>query len=342
MHRSLKIVLLSLSVIFAIGLAAHAQSSRLQFEGYLESTAACAAVMGSNLRNRVKAMLKNRSIANLGLTKKRLATASAALMLPILVGVLNATQGRGQSENTTRLQFDVSSVKRNISGSQGTYFQANGGRFNAENWSVRILLRWSYRVQDFEIAEGPYGIDADHYDIEAKAGINANLQEMRSMVQGLLQDRFKLVLHHATKELPVYVLTVAKGGPKLKAGDCITLDPNTLPAPGQRQSAYCGFSSSGNNNIQGTSIPMTILADYLGLVLKRKVIDKTGSVGKFDVSLRWTPDGVSTGNPAVPATDNGGPSIFTALQEQVGLRLDSTKGPVEVLVIDHLEKPSEN
>jgi len=238
--------------------------------------------------------------------------------------------------------FEVASVKQNTSGSQGTNFRANGGRFNAENWSVRILLRWSYRVQDFEIAEGPYRIDADHYDIEAKAEINANLQEMRSMVQGLLQDRFKLVLHHEPRELPVYVLTVAKDGPKLKAGDCITLDPNTLPPPGQRQSAYCGFSSSGNNNIQGTSIPMTILADYLGLVLKRKVIDKTGFAGNFDVSLRWAPDQVSTGNPSVPSTDNGGPSIFTAIQEQLGLRLDSAKGPVEVLVIDHLEKPSEN
>jgi uncharacterized protein (TIGR03435 family) len=246
---------------------------------------------------------------------------------------------------TTQIQkssFDVASIKRNTSGSQGTSFRANGGRFNAENWSVRILLRWSYRAQDFEIAEGPYQIDADHYDIEAKAESNANLEEMRSMVQGLLQDRFKLVLHHETRELPVYVLTVAKDGPKLKAGDCITLDPNTLPAPGQRQSAYCGFSSSGNNSIQGTSIPMTILADYLGFVLKRKVIDKTGFAGNFDVSLRWVPDGVSTGNPAVPSTDNGGPSIFTAIQEQLGLKLDSAKGPIDVLVIDHLEKPSEN
>src|SRR5215471_8292084 len=153
-----------------------------------------------------------------------------------------------QTSEASASAFEVASVKRNTTGSQGTNFRANGGRFNAENWSVRILLRWSYRVHDFEITEGPYRIDDDRYDIEAKAGINANLQEMRSMVQGLLQDRFKLVLHHDTRELPVYVLTVAKDGPKLKAGDCITLAPNTLPPPGQRQSAYCGFSSSGNNN----------------------------------------------------------------------------------------------
>jgi uncharacterized protein (TIGR03435 family) len=255
---------------------------------------------------------------------------------------MNASAVQTSQSQASASAFEVASIKRNSSGSQDTNFRANGGRFNAENWSVRILLRWSYRVQDFEIAEGPNRIDADRYDIEAKAGINASLQEMRSMVQGLLQDRFKLALHHDTRELPVYVLTVAKDGPKLKAGDCITLDPNTLPPPGQRQSAYCGFSSSGNNNIQGTSIPMTILADYLGLVLKRKVIDKTGFAGNFDVSLRWAPDQVSTGNPAVPSTDNGGPSIFTATQEQLGLRLDSAKGPVEVLVIDHLERPSEN
>ena len=266
--------------------------------------------------------------------------AMCAFVLPRATKRMNASAV--QTSQASASAFEVASVKRNTSGSQGTNFRANGGRFNAENWSVRILLRWSYRVQDFEIIEGPNRIDADHYDIEAKAGINANLQEMRSMVQGLLQDRFKLVLHHDTRELPVYVLTVAKDGPKLKAGDCITLDPNTLPPPGQRQSAYCGFSSSGNNNIQGTSIPMTILADYLGLVLKRKVIDKTGFAGNFDVSLRWSPDQLSTGNPAVPSTDSGAPSIFTAIQEQLGLKLDSAKGLVEVLVIDRLEKPSEN
>ena len=274
--------------------------------------------------------------------RKNIVSACACAVL-LLVITSGASQAVPRSQTSVIIpRFEVASIKRNTSGSQGTNWRASGGRFVAENVSLRNLLRWSYWVQDFEIAEGANRIDSDHYDIEAKTDVNSDVQEMRSMVQGLLQDRFKLVLHHETRELPVYVLTVAKDGSKLKAGACITQEPNTPPAPGQLPSAYCGWSGIGNNNFQGTGIPVTILADYLGAVLKRKVVDKTALAGTFDVSLRWAPDGVSTGNPTVPSTDSGGPSIFTAIQEQLGLKLDSAKGPVEVLVIDQLEKPSEN
>jgi bla regulator protein BlaR1 len=308
----------------------------------LESSPLCAAgVTGSNLKKRIEAIMRNRVAVRLNFGKKVLlaGAGTAAVFIPLAIGVINAPSIHAQAQNSTRLQFEVASVKRNNSGSQPSLFRPATGRFSAENVSVQQLLWWAYNVQDFQIMGGPGWIDSDHYDIEAKADPN---QQMRPMLQTLLQDRFKLVLHRDTKELPVYVLTVAKNGPKLKAGTCITSDPNTPPAPGQRQSAFCGFGVVGNNNLTATSTRMDIFTDLLATVLKRRVIDKTGFAGNFDVSLRWTPDQVPVGNPAAPSADTGGPSIFTAIQEQLGLKLESDKGPVDVLVIDNLERPSEN
>ena len=165
---------------------------------------------------------------------------------------------------------------------------------------------------------------------------------MRLMVQKLLQDRFKLVLHRDTSELPIYVLTAAKSGLKLKTGTYLTQEPNTPLAPGQRQSDFCGFGGIGNGTLRTTSTTMEIFTDLLTTVLKRQVVDTTGFKGNFDVSLRWTPDPVSTGNGGQIPTETTGPSIFTAMQEQLGLKLEAGKGPVDVLVVDHIERPSEN
>ncbi len=159
------------------------------------------------------------------------------------------------------------------------------------------------------------------------------------MLQTLLRDRFKLTLHLETKELPIYLLTVAKSGFRLqplKEGDCITFDPNN-PArePGRKPSNFCGNMGIGRGNLDATKASMADLAPLFSVILGRTVVDQTGITGAFSVHLRFAPD-------EVPAADATGPSIFTAVQEQLGLKLESGKGPVEVLVIDSVEKPSEN
>jgi uncharacterized protein (TIGR03435 family) len=178
------------------------------------------------------------------------------------------------------------------------------------------------------------------------------------MMQKLLEERFKLKVHIETKELPVYALTAAKSGlglPQPKEGSCITPDLNSPmpPLPGQTP---CGrpmvvISPSGAR-MTGGKISMPALTDILSNMLGRAVIDRTGSTGTFDIQLEFTPDQALAGIPLLagpadayrpaPSADTAGPSIFSALQEQLGLKLESAKGPVDVLVIDHVERPTAN
>jgi uncharacterized protein (TIGR03435 family) len=161
---------------------------------------------------------------------------------------------------------------------------------------------------------------------------------MIAMLQGLLADRFKLKYHQVAKELPVYALVVAKGGIKLqesKEGSCVVPGPGDAPIePGQRSPNFCGTYFWRRNQVDGTRITMSQLIVALDGRLDRPLIDKTDLSGVRDVHLTWNPDD--------GPNDDAGPSIYTALQEQLGLRLEATKGAVPVLVIDHIERPSEN
>jgi uncharacterized protein (TIGR03435 family) len=240
--------------------------------------------------------------------------------------------------------FEVASIKPNLSGSQAMLFLPAPGRFDAENQTLQHLLMRAYDVKDFQMSGGPGWINSDHYDIQAKAEGNPSPDQMRLMLQTLLRERFKLALHRETKELPIYALTVAKGGLKLqppKEGSCISPDPNnpSVRTPGQKQSDFCGFGGTGRGTLDATSATMTHLAGMFSLLLDRVVVDKTGIAGEFRVHLTFAPDEVATG---LPAASDAGPSLFTAVQEQLGLKLESTRGPVEVLVIDQMERPSEN
>jgi uncharacterized protein (TIGR03435 family) len=302
-----------------------------------------AGVSGANLARRIEAIMRNESVSRLSFGKILLLGAAAVTAaFPLAISTSNASLIRAQSQNAPDVQFDVASVKRNNSGSRGNYFRPSEGRFSAENVSVQQVLTWAYRVQGFQILEAPGWIASEHYDIEAKAQGQERPAGMAFMVQKLLQDRFKLVLHRDKRELPIYVLTAAKSGMKLKAGTCLTREPNTPLVPGQRQSDFCGFGGIGNGTLMATSTTMEIFTDLLTTVLGRKVVDSTGFKGNFDVSMRWMSDPVSTGNAGRVPTDTTGPSIFTAVQEQLGLKLEASKGPVDVLVVDHIERPSEN
>ena len=171
-------------------------------------------------------------------------------------------------------------------------------------------------------------MDADRFDIAAKAEDKADMEQVAEMIKSLLAERFQLKFHHETRELPVYALLVGKNGSKLKAsagGD--NHDSNTL-----------------RGKITGQNIPLETLVTLLSNQLDRLVVDKTGLTGNFGFQLEWSPEASRPSADAGggTATEPSGPSMFTAVQEQLGLRLEATKAPVDAVVIDALERPSEN
>jgi uncharacterized protein (TIGR03435 family) len=247
--------------------------------------------------------------------------------------------------NAPPAAFEITTVKLNKSGSgrSGAYF--NDDRFIATNVHLKNLIGYSaYGIPLPRILGGPKWLDTDRFDIEAKMEtVAANRLkalsrdqrrgEMQAMYQQLLADRFKLAVHWETRDLPVYALVAAKKGPDLQ---------ETKTSPGDTR------TSSGDGNFSGKGLTLAefaqALTQELSTELGRVVIDKTGIQGRYDLTLKWTPD---TGADAASGGTDGsapdaGPSIFTAIQEQLGLKLESAKSPVKVLVIDHVEMPTEN
>lgn len=198
----------------------------------------------------------------------------------------------------------------------------------ATNVSLRQLIVFAYQVHDFQIA-GPDWLGSERFDIQAEGAEWANRPERPIILQNLLVERFKLALRHETKELPIFALVVAKNGLKLQS-----VDPN----------GTSGITSSrGSMTLEKAS--MKEIVDSLSQRVDRPVIDETGLTGAFNGALHWTPDDAqpSPGGTGDSAASDTGPSLFTAVQEQFGLKLIPQRGPVEVLVIDHVEKvPAEN
>ena len=264
-----------------------------------------------------------------------------------------------QAGGAVRPAFEVASIKRSSSDGRIMIRNSPGGRFSTQGTPLRLLIGNAYRVRDSQISGGPSWMSSDRWDIEAKAESGADLTpgQVQLMLQSLLADRFQLKLHSETRELPIYELMVAKNGPKLKA-----VPPPERPAPGAAPLAPvpggpmpAGGFRIGRGEMEAAAVPLATLIQALSQQLGRMIVDKTGLTGTFDIKLTWTPDpGQTLGGPfgagpvpggpeiAPPPADPNGPSLFTALQEQLGLRLESTKGPVDVLVIDSVERPSEN
>jgi len=232
--------------------------------------------------------------------------------------------------------FEVASIKpsppaspdRLISGFQ----TPGGGRFNAISASLRMLIIFAYNVKDFQVSGGPGWANSERYDIVAKGDGNATRPEVRLMLQALLKDRFKLALRNETKDAPIYELVVAKGGSKIQE---------------YTVSVRQRIARTGAGKIVAQKASLAMFAEVLEMVAGRPVVDKTGLPSTYTFKLDWTPDVGERGLPGpvppdVASPDPNGPSLFAALQEQLGLRLQSAKGSVESLVIEEAEKPSEN
>jgi uncharacterized protein (TIGR03435 family) len=263
-------------------------------------------------------------------------------MAVIAVAVIAAVQAPAQKP-----AFEAATIKPNNNVRPSSNIRPEPGRLVVSNVPVKALISWAYNVWDFQISGGPGWIDSVSYDIEAKTDSRPNQDEMKLMMQRLLAERFKLSLHRGTKELPIYRLTQAKDGFKLrplKEGDCIVFDPANPPSsPKLTASDFCGNLTMGRGSFEGTSATMAELAVSLSQIVGRPVVNGTGIAGGFHIRLKFAAQSgtfPAADNPAPAADDQ--PSIFAALQEQLGLKLESSKGPVEVLVIDSVSRPTEN
>ncbi len=327
-------------------------------------------VTGASLSKRIEEIVSRRVGTRVSFAKKIALTVAGAVVatVPIVVGILNTPAARAQqrpeSATGSASKFEAASVKR----SQGdnTYMgvrRLSHGLVVIENMPLKALMGVAYQRREgwFEISGAPGWMDSEGYEISARAAGDASNEQMYPMLQALLRDRFQLKLHRETRNLPLYALVVAKGGLKLrnpKPGNCFAGAAGTEPppVPGAPLVLPCGSITVSlapfGLQIKGNRTSMQSLALILAGVLGRTVVDRTQFSGTFDIDLEFTPDDAVAGIPgrgmpgslptALPSGDSAGPSLFSAMQERVGLRLESARGPVTVFVIDHVEQPSPN
>jgi bla regulator protein blaR1 len=256
----------------------------------------------------------------------------------LFVGVIMAQSA------VKRLKFEIASVKPADPGVRVSNVLFDAGEdLTIVNVPLRKTVTYAYQIRDFQLTGAPSWIGAERYDISARTARGdaaaapadpnsiadnerrTRADRVRERLRSLLADRFGLVVHHETKEQTILVLTLAKNGPKLKV----------VSAPGDRQGI-----SVNDGRLQGFATPITLLATQLSIATGQVVEDRTALAGKYDFVLTWTPDIESLGSDH--DDQSLGPTIFTALKEQLGLRLDPAKGQVDVLAVDHIERPSAN
>jgi uncharacterized protein (TIGR03435 family) len=235
--------------------------------------------------------------------------------------------------------FDVVSIRVNNSGGHAVMLDAEKNSFTATNVTLMTMLDLAYGMKSDLVLGAPGWASGTRYDIQAKLldadGIDLEAlsdKELQPILRTMLVDRFQLKVHTETKTLPLYELVVAKGGPKLKASPAATPDSQEMP--------HDGSTTVHHGEISGTGVTMARVSSLLSDAVRRTVVDKTGLPGSYDVALKWTPDEDAAKDAGAPA--DAPPSIFIAVQEQLGLKLQAGKGPVQTLVLDHVEKPSEN
>lgn len=286
---------------------------------------------------------------------------SARMLLAALFGC--ASLSAQAPAPADKPKFEVASVRENTADDGKVMIGIQpGGRFNAVNVPLWDLIRQAFAVQRTQIVGAPDWTETARYDIVAKAeteipraGPAAPIGPLNFMLQDLLEDRFKLRAHRETREMPVYALVLARADRKLGSGlvpskvDCAAMrgrgarggPPPGPPPPGERPT--CGMRMAPNQ-VQAGGMSLVALTQFLSQSTQRIVVDRTGLEGTYDIDLTFTPDRMPQGTPPpgvpMPSIDPNGPSLFTALQEQLGLKLESERAPVEVIVIDHVERPT--
>jgi uncharacterized protein (TIGR03435 family) len=323
---------------------------------YLKSSHPCASgVSSSNLKLRIEQIVsfRQRRLSKV-MAGGLVALACAAVSAPILIGMVHAV-GLPVQIPLPDLAFEVASMKRNLSGDSQPYSSRRypGGRYTATNMTLHDLILGAYGLPKYLVSGGPSWWDTERYDIEAKApaGVvsdgpidSTSVRQFEAMQQKLLAERFNLRIHRETKVAPIYTMVVAKGGLKMQPSpsrDCTQVEE------------YCHGVLGGPRLLHGHAMGIAEIAEMLGrFYLDRPVRDKTGLDGLYDFELHWTPESmrgkaeeerpqdVQRREPGV--IDQFGPDLITALQEQLGLTLQVQRGPVESIVIDHVEKLVQN
>lgn len=241
--------------------------------------------------------------------------------------------------------YDVASVKPNKSGDNMMRIMNTPDGFSCTNINLKTLIANAYGIRQDLISGGPGWVDSMGFDVNAKisgedlaAYKKLTARQRNSLLVPLLVDRFHLKVHHETKVLPMYDLVLAKGGSRMKMEPPVPPSPDAAKDPEAAKPR--GMITMGPGMLKGEGIPMTSIANQLAYALEATVVDKTGLTGTFDFELKWTPDDAPPANEADSAEPNV--SIFAAVQEQLGLKLQPTKGPVDTIIIDHADQPSEN
>lgn len=258
----------------------------------------------------------------------------ASCMLAAIAGVMSTPVIHGQ-DKPARLTFEVASIKPAKPGGRGGRIKPmpGGQEYTAQNVPMKLIISLMYKVPIRQITGGPGWLDTDFYNIEAKADHPYSIDDLHVMFQNLLADEFKLKFHKEIKEGPVYALMVDKSGSKMKVNE-------------SAQNFEIPIGGGKNGVITGTRVPMQYFTWWLGQVLQRDerpVIDKTGLDKNYDFTLAFAPE-LPPNFPKenIPPELLDRPTIFDALKQQLGLKLEAQKGPVEYYVIDHVEKPAEN
>jgi uncharacterized protein (TIGR03435 family) len=295
--------------------------------------------------------------------------------VPAIMGMLLLAAPQVYGQAADKQQFEVVSVKLNngCQNNRGKDPMPSPGRLQIPCVPVQNLIQVAYggfsggKPEQIRVTGGPDWLQSDFYSIAAKGDGPTPVSAMAGpMLRALLEDRFHLKVHKENREMPVYALVMGKNSAKLQPtaeGSCVKIDLDHLPAepgPGKPMPNFCGGMQMRMNRgviqLEAHGATMKELAERLSAQLDRPVIDKTGIEGMFDVHLEFAPDPTISGkgmfvgrgeagrggDGGPPAMDLAGPNIITALQEQLGLKLSPEKGPVEFLVIDHVEKPAEN
>jgi bla regulator protein blaR1 len=355
--------------------AAYAEGILRVCELYLETPLPCVAgVTGANLRRRIEEIMTRRIAMNLDSRRKLLLALAGVCVVagPLLVGLSADSSGPKFEVASVRLCEDFgrgrADTKMGPAGGSPTF---SPGRLNtgcallAANYPMSGLIQRVYgRLKlggppplgaALPVSGGPAWIYSDYYVINAQTAEKASTEAMKGpMLQALLEDRFKLKVHRETRQVPVYLLTLAKGGPKLQQvpqGSCVPPDYSTWPMPALPPGkSYCVSRGAGgrkgpNTTIHEDEATVDYVCKLLQLVMDRPVVDRTGLTGQYKFDLEFAIDqstpGVVGPEYAQPSDDPPAPSIFTVMQ-RLGLKMEATKGPRDFLVIDHVERPTPN